>query len=231
MSTPTDQSDSPHERLLAAYQQALGHELPNQLVAIQGMVRLLQTEESERVSPEGREFLTQLANAARRAHELVRGVAEVGRVLRAACGAEPLAVADVAREAGAATKQLYAAVPIEYHFTHPSPRLAVGRPALYQVFVQLLHNAAQSACGDRPVRIDVGGGEQGGHVEFWVADNGRGLSEVERRRLFEPFAPGALAGNSKGLGLFLVSQVVSTWGGTVSAESTPGRGATFRIRV
>jgi signal transduction histidine kinase len=130
-----------------------------------------------------------------------------------------------------AAKQLYPAVIIEYHFKDPSPRLAVARPALYQVFFQLLQHAVQSATGDRPPRIEVGGQEQAGHVEFWVADNGRGFSEAETRQLFEPFAQGAWADAGTALGLFLVSQVVSAWGGSLSAESTPGKGATFRIRV
>jgi signal transduction histidine kinase len=231
MATPPLQPGSPQERLLAAYQQALGHELPNHLVAIQGMVHLLQTEEANRVSPDGREFLNQLASAARRTHEVVRALAEVGRAIRSAQGAEPIGVFEVAREAGAAVKQLYPDVAIGYDSGDPALRIAVGRPALYQVFVQLLQNAAQAAYENIPLQIQVGGGTQDGKAEFWVTDNGRGLSEVERRRLFEPFAPGPRAGVGKGLGLFLVRQLVDIWGGTIELESTPGQGATVRIRL
>ena len=38
---------SPQERLLACYQQALGHDLPNKLVALQGIARLLEEELAE----------------------------------------------------------------------------------------------------------------------------------------------------------------------------------------
>jgi signal transduction histidine kinase len=128
-------------------------------------------------------------------------------------------------------KQLYPTITIGYDSGDPALRIAVGRPALYQVFVQLLQNAAQAAYEDKPLHIEVGGGTSAGRAEFWVADNGRGISEAERRRLFEPFVPGPRAGIGKGLGLFLVRQITDVWGGTVDLESTPGQGATVRIRL
>jgi signal transduction histidine kinase len=231
MSTPSDQFGGTRERLLAAYQQALGHELPNRLVAIQGLVQLLQLEEGEKLGPEGREYLDQLAGLSRRAHELVRALAEVGRTVRAAHSDEPAEIADVAREAGTTVNQLYPQVSIEYHFTNPAPSLRVARPALYQVFVHLLRNAAQSAFGDQPLCIDVGGRDTSEGVEFWVADDGPGLSEAERGRLFEPFAVGAQDAGGTGLGMFMVSQLVKAWGGRLDVESTVGKGTTYRVRV
>src|SRR6266849_10400467 len=145
MSTPIDQPGRSRERLLAAYQQALGHELPNRLVAIQGLVQLLQLEEADNLGAGGRAYLHQLAGLSRRAHEMVRALAEVGQAVRAAQSSAPTDVADVAREAGLAVNQLYPQVCIEYHFTNPAPRLRVARPALYQVIDHLLRNAAQSA--------------------------------------------------------------------------------------
>jgi signal transduction histidine kinase len=231
MSTPTDQPGGSRERLLAAYQQALGHDLPNRLVAVQGLVQLLQLEEGDKLSAEGREYLEQLAALARRAHEMVRALAEVGQLVRAARSGEATSLAEAAREAGLTVNQLYPHVSIEYHFTNPAARLNVARPALYQVFVQLLRNAAQAAFGDRPLCIQVGGHEGADGAEFWVTDNGRGLTDAERCRLFEPFAGGAHDGSGKGLGLFLVRQLVDAWGGTLQVESTTGQGATFRVRI
>src|SRR5437870_1875703 len=83
------------ERLLACYRQAVGHELPNQLVAIQGLVRVLEFEEGARLSAEGRDYLQRLAAAAQRTHALLRTLAAIGRVGREPVGPEPLALADV----------------------------------------------------------------------------------------------------------------------------------------
>src|SRR5262249_38027329 len=49
------------ERLRVCYQQAVGHELPNQLVALQGTARLLEQDAGDRLDPETRADLTRLA--------------------------------------------------------------------------------------------------------------------------------------------------------------------------
>jgi signal transduction histidine kinase len=228
---PPPPADDPRERLLAAYQQALGHDLPNLLVAIQGMVQLLQTEEAERLNPEGREFLEQLVQTSRRAHEWSRALADVGCVVRDARGTAPESVEDAAREAGFIIKQLYPYIYIEYHLSHPAPRLNVGRSALQQVFVELFRSAAKALYGDPTPVVSVGGCDDGAGVEIWVAHSGQSFSERERERLFEPPAPGNDPHGSGGWGLFLVRQLVETWGGAVTAECSPTRGAMFRIRV
>src|SRR6266568_1263535 len=48
------------EQLLASFRQAMGHDMPNHLVAAQGLVRLLEMDEKERLSPAGREYLGRL---------------------------------------------------------------------------------------------------------------------------------------------------------------------------
>ena len=63
-------------------QKALGHELPNQLIAVQGLARLLDTE-TERLSDDGKEYLQRLGAAAQRSHEMVRALADFLRALRA----------------------------------------------------------------------------------------------------------------------------------------------------
>jgi signal transduction histidine kinase len=231
MSTPIDQPGRSRERLLAAYQQALGHELPNRLVAIQGLVQLLQLEEADKLGPEGREYLDRVAGLSRRAHELVRALAEIGQAVRAAQSSEPTEIADVAREAGTAVNQLYPQVSIEYHFTNPAPRLRVARLALYQVLAHLLRHAAQAGHGDQALCINVGGQDTPTGVEFWVTDDGPGLTDAESDRLFEPFAGGAQDTAGAGLGLFLVSQLVDAWGGRLDVESKVGEGTTLRVRV
>ncbi len=77
--------------LLAALQQALGHDLPNQLIAVQGLARLLELEQGERLSAEGRDYLARLAAAAARAHALV---AELAGLVRQARQAPPPAPTD-----------------------------------------------------------------------------------------------------------------------------------------
>ncbi|HEV7999440.1 MAG TPA: HAMP domain-containing sensor histidine kinase, partial [Planctomycetaceae bacterium] len=62
-----------------------------------------------------------------------------------------------------------------------------------------------------------------------VADNGRGLSEIDRAHLFDPFYSGRDAGRGLGFGLCKCWRIVANHGGRIDVESAPGVGTTFRV--
>jgi signal transduction histidine kinase len=219
------------ERWVACVRTALNHELPNQLVAVQGLIRLLELEAQDQLSPEGREYLQRLAAAARRAHELVRTLAEIGQIDKREESREPVPLDEAAREAAMTLKKLFPEVVFEYHFPDPVPAPTLSRSALIQVLVQLLRNAAQSAQQGQRVRVQVGGRATSSGMELWVADDGRGLSAEERQRLFEPFTRGPSQTAGQGLGLFWVRQQVEQWGGSIEVQSRPGEGSVFTISI
>jgi signal transduction histidine kinase len=66
-------------------------------------------------------------------------------------------------------------------------------------------------------------------VAIEVSDTGVGLTAEECERLFTPYYTSKQQGT--GLGLAIVQSVVSDHGGTVSVNSQPGRGTTFRIEL
>ncbi len=66
-----------------------------------------------------------------------------------------------------------------------------------------------------------------GFVELVFADDGPGIADGDLERIFDPYYSTKPGGN--GLGLASVHSIVTRHGGCVRAESTPGRGATFRL--
>jgi signal transduction histidine kinase len=79
-------------------------------------------------------------------------------------------------------------------------------------------------------RITVDAQEQNGSITLRVADTGPGIPPEVRDRLFEPFASAGKK-NGTGLGLALARQTVLDHGGDMWAESLPGRGAQFFLRL
>jgi len=69
----------------------------------------------------------------------------------------------------------------------------------------------------------------GSYVALSVSDSGRGLSDVERARLFEPLFSTKGPGQGTGIGLATVYSTVRQSGGTVTVESELGKGTTFRV--
>jgi signal transduction histidine kinase len=219
------------ERLLLVLQKALGHELPNQLIAVQGLARVLDLESGERLSAEGREYLTRLSAAAQRTHEFIRALADLVRAVRTAPPDQPTSVSDVARQTIAELKQLFPGRGIDYHLPQAELLLSVPAAGLRQVFLHLLRNALQAASPERSPRVEVGARETAEGVEFWVADNGRGLSAEAQQRLFEPFVRSLAGAGGIGLGLNLVRILVESWSGRLRVDSNPGQGSTFTVYV
>jgi signal transduction histidine kinase len=217
-------------RLLDCFRQAIEGELPEKLVALRGLVRLLAEEEGDRLSADGRAYLARLADLAQSAAGLVRALADAEQFSDRLAPAGRVSLAEVVREAAVAAKLLSGAGGVEYHFQEILPVVSVPRQALYEALVQLLRNALEAAAAGRPLRVEVGAAVRAGGVEVWVLDNGRGMPE-ERRQLFAPFARGTPDSGHNGLGLFLVRQAVASWGGGLRIQSTEGRGTRVALFI
>jgi two-component system, NtrC family, sensor histidine kinase HydH len=96
-----------------------------------------------------------------------------------------------------------------------------------QVYLNLLRNAFQAA-GDGG-RVKISGEQSRGRYLVRIEDDGPGIAENERERIFEPFYTTNSSGT--GLGLAIVSRIVSEHGGEIGVESEPGRGSVFLVSL
>jgi two-component system C4-dicarboxylate transport sensor histidine kinase DctB len=104
---------------------------------------------------------------------------------------------------------------------------------LEQVLLNLMSNALD-ALGtlerDAARALTIGVAEGGGTVRIRVADNGPGLTDEARERLFQPFFTTKPQGEGLGLGLAISEQIVRDFGGTLRPEETT-TGACFVIEL
>jgi signal transduction histidine kinase len=108
---------------------------------------------------------------------------------------------------------------------------------LRQVFVNVIANAVDASQENALVRIatervGVNGAEGDlqsakGYARITIADQGKGMDEVTRDRIFEPFFSTKKRGT--GLGLAIVKQIVEQHGGRISVASEIGKGSKFII--
>ncbi len=88
------------------------------------------------------------------------------------------------------------------------------------------------ATGNATISLDQNSGQQlapGEYVILSVADNGDGISDKVKARIFEAFFTTKPAGKGTGLGLATCQTIVSRWGGGITVDSEVGMGATFKI--
>ena len=119
--------------------------------------------------------------------------------------------------------------------------LVLGDEArLRQVISNLMNNALTHTPEGSPISVRILAGQQVGNPPvpsaiLEVMDHGPGLTPEQASRVFERFyradqARGRRTGGN-GLGLTIVEALVTAHGGTVSVDTAPGRGATFRITL
>lgn len=105
--------------------------------------------------------------------------------------------------------------------------------ALYQIVSNIVLNAVLHAFDDADaglVRIRVSITD--GMLDLSIADNGKGMPEDVRKRVFEPFFTTRRGSGGTGLGLHLVYNLVTQLlGGSILCASVPGQGTTFTIRL
>jgi signal transduction histidine kinase len=100
---------------------------------------------------------------------------------------------------------------------------------LVRAFTNLASNALD-AVAEKAGVVKIQCRCEGPWAEIRLSDNGPGISPENLPRIFEPyFSTKGKAGT--GLGLFITQQVIVERGGTITAESNPGEGATFIVRL
>ncbi len=219
----------------------IAHDFNNLLVAMLGHATLAR----EDLAPDhpAQRSLTSIERAARRAADLCKQMlayAGMGSVVE-----ERIDLREVVDEM---RELLRASIPstIALHTELGDEQVGVeADPSqLRQVVLNLITNAAE-AIGDGPGRIDVSVGiedvdeavlarsllgetlEPGRYVVLRVRDDGCGMDDATRRRIFEPFYSTKFQG--RGLGLAAVLGIVRRCRGGLGIESSPGGGTTMTV--
>ena len=224
-------------RTLGMLVAGVAHEINNPLTYVVGNLDLaaLKCHEIER-SPEK---AVELAREIRRTLEVAQDgssrIAFVVRLLstfsRGEVGEEkptdPLAALDAALRL--ATHHVHSRAHLLTDF-HPLPLVRANEARLAQVFLNLLVNAAQAIEGPRETnKITVRSYGTRDRAVIEVEDTGTGISPEVQARIFEPFFSTKPAGAGTGLGLSISRDIVEAVGGTISVQSTVGKGTVFRV--
>ncbi len=213
----------------------LAHEIKNPLAGITGAAQLL----SMNLSPEDLELTDLIVAESRRIVKLLEQVEQFGNL--SPPDMKAVNVHDVLDRARRSALLGFGAEMKILEDYDPSLPLAFGDPdQLLQVFLNLIKNASEAA-GKGGGKITLhsyfehsfrlrrsDGSGQSLPLQVEVIDDGPGLPDSIKGDIFDPFVSGKE--NGTGLGLALVSKIVSDHSGWISVTSTPGR-TVFRISL
>ncbi len=213
----------------------VAHDFNNLLAAILGNAELALID----VPPgsEARECLQTIQQASHRARDLVKQILTFGRKDRP--HAEPLDFPAVVGDAlGLARAAIPATVALEVSLDLAAGTVLADRTQLHQIVLNLCTNARDAMGQDGHLRVEVarvtpGPGfpelRPGPHVRLRVSDDGCGMDEPTRARIFEPYMTTKGPTGGHGLGLAVVHGIVASLGGAIRVDSSPGHGATFDL--
>jgi two-component system, NtrC family, nitrogen regulation sensor histidine kinase NtrY len=105
----------------------------------------------------------------------------------------------------------------------------VGREHLKRVVVNLVKNAIQSVEGDQPAFISITVTEESGKATLSVKDNGKGIADEVKPKLFTPNFTTKSSGT--GLGLAICKNLIEAYSGSIWFESEVDKGSTFYIEL
>ena len=213
----------------------LAHEIKNPLAGISGAAQLI----SMNANKEDRELTDLIVEETRRIVKLLEQVEQFGNLRPPDCRA--INIHDLLDRARKSANLGFAARMQFVEDYDPSlPSTWVDGDQMVQVFLNLLKNAAE-ACGtkggtirlhtfyDMSLRLRRKDGTANKlPLQIEIVDDGPGIPPEIANDIFEPFVSGRE--NGTGLGLALVSKIISDHDGWITVESVPGR-TTFRISL
>jgi PAS domain S-box-containing protein len=219
-------------RLAAIGEMAAGiaHEINNPLTGVLGFSQLL----AERQDlPAGiKKELKTIVDGSNRVKDIVK------RMLTFARQTEPMRTGTGMNELIGATLDLRryvlrtANIEVVRHLDPNLPRLSVNPGEMQQVFLNLIVNAEyamKKAHGRGTLTITTEKKDNCVRISFM--DDGTGMSDEVKAKLFHPFFTTKEVGEGTGLGLGLSRSIVLEHGGTIEVESQLDQGATFMIAL
>ncbi|MDJ0789211.1 MAG: ATP-binding protein [Myxococcota bacterium] len=209
------------------------HEIRNPLVSVKTFLQLLPERENDPEFSEG--FLEVASDELRRVERLLEVVLEHARP---APGTRQDLRADVTRTFESVTRLIAhraaeGLVTIRTETEPELPSVQLAPDSLRQLVLNLVMNALEVSPQQGEVRLRArGSGAQGPEdgVEIRVEDDGPGIPEALRDRLFEPFTTSRTSG-AGGLGLAICQRIVQDAGGQIAVEEAASGGACFVLRL
>ena len=114
----------------------------------------------------------------------------------------------------------------------PDELLVVANPIqLEQVFINLLTNARDALADSKRKTIRIASSRDDERIRIAFSDSGPGIPRELQQRIFDPFFTTKEVGTGTGLGLSITYSILKEYGGGISVDSRPGKGATFLVEL
>jgi len=203
----------------------IGHEINNPLYVLHAAAEALADESDiDRCRAYGKDILKQATRIAETVKNLSRYAQPGTRH-----DLQAVDLAEVVEDGVRLARQSLNDEQIEFEITDGRvPEIRARFEEILQVVFNLLRNAIQAMPGEG--RIQIGTARDGNFVSLLIQDNGSGIPRELLKRVFDPFFTTKGPDEGEGLGLYIVRQIITRYGGEIEVDNVDGGGTRFEIR-
>ncbi len=227
-------SPSRSDRLIRSIQPTINHDIPNLLVVMQGFMQILDEEEKERLSTEGRNYINRLLHVLGRLQNISIALKGILKAETNLAHPEEISLPEFIREAKAAIKQKFPHLGISLHSAFKVQKVVGQRLLLNRCFVELIRLMAENTGADEfhcyIASLPVSEG-----VELLVGESGEALEHVTKFRSGPEINLDGdfdLLGPDSRIHIILVREMVDLWGGAFSVKKVLPQGdVVFQISI
>jgi signal transduction histidine kinase len=200
----------------------ISHDLRNPLVSVLGYLDVLEKDSGEALGEDGRRHIERLRANAHYMDALIRDLLELSRIGRTERGSASVALEQLVRELGTELRRDHPAATVE---VGPLPVVDMNPVRARQLFANLIGNALVHG-GRDDIAVSVESARTNGtHAEVVVSDNGGGIPEPYRERVFKIFErlEAREEREGTGVGLAICRRIVEQVGGRIwIGDAAPG---------
>ncbi|MCS7197512.1 MAG: ATP-binding protein [Candidatus Bipolaricaulota bacterium] len=212
---------------LEQFTHVVSHDLKEPLRTISAFSQYLLEDYYEKLDDDGKDYLNRINRASLRMQNLIDDLLRLSRIGTRHETLEKVYLSEVFEQIKEDMKARLENVDLRLPKTMPI--IIANRTHMVELFSNLISNAIKY--NDKPLkRIEIGWSQQGEFYKFYVRDNGIGIEEQYREKIFELFErlnPRGDDYESTGAGLTICKRIVEEYGGRIWVESKVGEGSTF----
>jgi signal transduction histidine kinase len=205
----------------------VAHEIKNPLAIMQNYLELLKLAD---LGSEERGHVHHIDSELQRISEIIGSLVSFSRVKQLPF--QPVCLQQVVNEVLMLLGHRFSAKNIRLVKRMQSAALVSGdENKLKQLFMNLVVNSLEAVLDEGLIEIEVSENGSDGTVSASVSDNGHGISDQERDKIFYPFYTTKMTRANIGLGLSICQNIVESHKGIVKFSSIPGRRTTFTVTL
>lgn len=204
------------------------HDLKGPLASVMGIVNLARLENRE---TENEKYFRMIESSVKRLDQTLLDLIELARTRKGASKLSVINVKGLVDEIINSLRHVSNFDKINFEIKiDTGVEITADKVLMLSIFQNLIHNAINYCNPQSPwIKIKVAETDDG--IELEVADNGKGIAETVKNKVFEMFYRGHPDSSGSGLGLFIVKNALEKMKGKIRFESESGKGTIFYVTI